>query len=140
MKRIKGYVRYMDDFILIHEDKEHLKHCLVEITRMLNELGLELNEKKTGIQPVKHGIHFLGFSFRLTETGKVIQTLLHKKVSKERRKLRKIADMVNKGQMTREHADECYQAWKAHVSKGNCRSLLVKMDSFYFNLYAGQEV
>lgn len=134
--RIKGYVRYMDDFILIHEDKEHLKHCLVEITRILKDLNLELNEKKTGIQPVKNGIHFLGFSFRLTDTGRVVQTVLHKKISKERRKLRKIVDLVKRGQMTRQHADECYQAWKAHVGKGNCQSLLSKMDSYYVSLYA----
>ena len=134
--RIKGYVRYMDDFILIHESKEHLKHCLVEITRILSELDLELNEKKTGIQPVSNGIHFLGFSFRLTDTGRVVQTVLHKKISKERRKLRKIVGLVKSGQMTRQHADECYQAWKAHVGKGNCRSLLSKMDSYYVSLYA----
>lgn len=134
--RIKGYVRYMDDFILIHEDKEHLKHCLSEITRMLHNMELELNEKKTGIQPVKYGIHFLGFSFRLTDTGRVIQTLLHKKVSKQRRKLRKLVDLVDNGKMTRQRADECYQAWRSHVSKGNCRGLLSKMDSYYVSLYA----
>ena len=134
--RIKGYVRYMDDFILIHQDKAHLQYCLVEITRILGELGLELNEKKTGIQPVKNGIHFLGFSFRLTDTGRVLQTVLHKKVSKERRKLRKLVDRVNAGEMTRQHVDECYKAWRAHVEKGNCQSLLSRMDSYYVSLYA----
>ncbi len=134
--RIKGYVRYMDDFILIHEDKEHLKRCLSEITGYLHGIGLEINEKKTGIQPVKSGIHFLGFSFRLTETGKVIQTVLHKKVSKERRKLRKLVRRVEAGEMTREHVDECYKAWRAHVEKGNCQSLLSRMDSYYAKLYA----
>lgn len=133
--RIKGYVRYMDDFILIHEDKEHLKRCLVEITRILTDLGLELNEKKTGIQPVRNGIHFLGFSFRLTDTGKVLQTVLHKKISKERRKLRKLVDRVNAGEMTKQHVDECYKAWRAHVEKGNCQSLLSRMDSYYVSLY-----
>ena len=134
--RIKGYVRYMDDFILIHEDKDHLKYCLGEITRMLSDLGLELNEKKTGIQPVKNGIHFLGFSFRLTDTGKVLQTILHKKISTERRKLRKLVDKVKAGEMTKQHVDECYQAWRSHVDKGNCQSVLSKMDSYYVNLYA----
>lgn len=134
--RIKGYVRYMDDFILIHEDKEHLKYCLSEITRMLSDIGLELNEKKTGIQSINQGIHFLGFSFRLTDTGRVVQTVLHKKISKERRKLRRMVDQVKTGKMTRQHVDECYKAWKAHVGKGNCRSLLSKMDSYYVSLYA----
>ena len=34
---IKYYVRYMDDMILIHEDKEYLKYCWKEIEK---ELGL----------------------------------------------------------------------------------------------------
>ena len=134
--RIKGYVRYMDDFILIHEDRDHLKRCLSEITDHLHGIGLELNTKKTVIQPVRNGIHFLGFSFRLTESGKVLQTVLHKKVSKERRKLRKLVQRVKAGEMTKQHVDECYKAWKAHVAKGNCQSLLSRMDSYYVSLYA----
>ena len=33
--RIKYYVRYMDDFILFHEDREYLKYCLGEIEKKL---------------------------------------------------------------------------------------------------------
>ena len=29
--RIKHYIRYMDDFILVHEDKEYLRQCKKEI-------------------------------------------------------------------------------------------------------------
>lgn len=133
--RIKGYVRYMDDFILIHEDKEHLKTCRREIEKRLNELGLRLNEGKTGIQRISAGIHFLGFSFRLTKTGKVVRTVLHRKISKERRKLRKLSDLVRRGQMERKHADECYKAWRAHVSKGNTAGLIRRMDAYYAGLY-----
>lgn len=25
---IKGYIRYMDDFILVHKDKNYLRYCL----------------------------------------------------------------------------------------------------------------
>ena len=133
--RIKGYVRYMDDFILIHEDKEHLKVCQKEIEKRLNDLGLELNHKKTGIQPISQGVHFLGFSFRLTESGKVLMILEHKKVSKERRKLKKLSALVKSGEMTKQHADDCYNAWKAHASKGNCKTLIARMDAYYNSLF-----
>ena len=133
--RIKGYVRYMDDFILIHEDREHLRRCLKEIAERLRALGLEVNRKKTGIQPIRHGIHFLGFSFRLTGTGKVLQTLLHKKISKQRRRLKKLAVLVRAGKMTKRHADECYKAWRAHVSKGNCAGAIARMDRYYKDLF-----
>ena len=44
--KIKYYTRYMDDLILLHEDKEHLKACLAEIRAFAAEkLKLEFNEK-----------------------------------------------------------------------------------------------
>ena len=44
--RIKGYVRYMDDFILIHRNKQYLQNCLKEINKVCNEeLNLKLNQK-----------------------------------------------------------------------------------------------
>lgn len=36
---IKHYERYMDDFILIHENKEHLQYCHTAITEELQLLG-----------------------------------------------------------------------------------------------------
>lgn len=133
--QIKGYVRYMDDFILVHEDKEHLRRCLAVITKMLGDLGLSISEKKTGIQPVGQGIHFLGFSHRLTETGKVISTVHHKKISKERRKLRKLAAFVGAGRITRTKADKCLESHLAHIGKGDCHELYLNTKAFYAGLY-----
>ena len=59
---IKFYGRYMDDFYLIHEDKEYLKYCLREITAYVGNLGLELNEK-TQIYPLRNGIDFFGVPY-----------------------------------------------------------------------------
>lgn len=58
---IEMYGRYVDDFFLIHEDKEYLKRCLYGIERFLHdELHLRLNPKKVYLQPVNHGVKFLG--------------------------------------------------------------------------------
>lgn len=72
---IKGYVRYTDDFILIHCDKRYLQYCLEEINKVCNEkLNLELNQKiQIGI--TYNGIDFLGFNHILTDSGKVIRKL-----------------------------------------------------------------
>lgn len=57
--RIKSYVRYMDDMILIHRDKKYLSECKNKIEKLCNNLlALELNEK-TGIRMIKNGIDFL---------------------------------------------------------------------------------
>lgn len=60
-KGISMYGRYVDDFFLIHEDKDYLKSSLHDIASFLNdELHLELNYKKTILQPVSYGLKFLG--------------------------------------------------------------------------------
>ena len=63
---IKCYVRYMDDFILFHEDREYLKYCLGEIEKKLAEVKLKLN-KKTQILEIHHGFCFLGYRFILED-------------------------------------------------------------------------
>ena len=74
--RIKYYVRYMDDFLLIHPDKEYLRYCQKEIEIFLAGLHLELNEK-TNIFPLRHGVDFLGFHTYITESGQIIRKLRH---------------------------------------------------------------
>lgn len=59
---IKYYIRYMDDFILIHHDKEYLKYCLEEIRKFVEKERLELN-KKTNIYSMHNGITFIGFKY-----------------------------------------------------------------------------
>ena len=43
--KIKYYIRYQDDFLLIHNDKEYLKYCLERIKLFLINEKLELNKK-----------------------------------------------------------------------------------------------
>ena len=115
-KRIKYYVRYMDDLILIHEDKEVLKDCLNYIREELEKLGLKLSVKKTQIFPLSQPIHFLGYSYLLTDTGKVVKKVLPDKVAHERRKLKRMAQLVINGNMSREKFVKCFEAWLAHAT------------------------
>jgi len=57
--KIKYYIRYQDDMILIHHDKEYLKYCLKEIEKELNKLDLKIN-KKTKIYKSDDNINFIG--------------------------------------------------------------------------------
>ena len=45
--RIKYYLRYMDDFILLHHDKDYLESCRLKISSKLAEIQLELHPKKS---------------------------------------------------------------------------------------------
>ncbi len=84
---IKYYIRYMDDFILIHHDKEYLKKCLNLINKKLSSLKLSLN-KKTQIYNLKSGVNFLGYKFIL-KNKKLIILLNNQTRKKIKRKLRK---------------------------------------------------
>lgn len=84
---IKYYIRYMDDFILIHHDKEYLKKCLNLINKKLSYLKLSLN-KKTQIYNLKSGVNFLGYKFIL-KNKKLVILLNNQTRKKIKRKLRK---------------------------------------------------
>ena len=133
--KIKYYIRYMDDFILIHEDREYLKYCETEIRKKLSEYGFTFNEKKTRIYPLTDGILFLGFTFKISKTGKIYKQINPRNVKMERKKLVRMVHKAKRGELTREKVDECYQSWRNHASKGNSFRLLERMDKFYSNLW-----
>lgn len=132
---IKYYIRYMDDFILIHHDKAHLEKCRRQIEEWLSEMGLRLNGKKTQLSPITQPIPFLGFSFRLTDTGKVVKKIRPERISHERRKLRKLVQRAKEGLMSKSDVDKCYQSWKAHAYYGDTHNLILQMDKFYKDLW-----
>lgn len=58
--KLEQYVRYVDDAIIICENKEKLKNTIPKIKKKLKETHQILNEKKTKIDTVYHGVKFLG--------------------------------------------------------------------------------
>ena len=126
---ISRYGRYMDDFYLIHHDKEYLKECLVRLQNIVSELKLELNGK-TQIVPFHKGIRYLGFHHYVTADGKYIRKLTGEKKRSIRKKLKKKAAMVKSGKMTEKQFRNDYQCWKAHVKHGNCVKLCSSMDRY----------
>lgn len=59
--KIHYYIRYMDDIIILHKDKQELHKMKSAIENFINErLGLCLNDK-TAIRPVTMGIEFVGY-------------------------------------------------------------------------------
>lgn len=58
--RAKHYIRYVDDFVLLHESPQQLNAWLAEIEDFLLTLGARINPSKTILQPVDRGIDFVG--------------------------------------------------------------------------------
>lgn len=58
---IRYYGRYVDDFVLIHPDKEYLKYLISHLSNfLLQNLQLVLHPKKIYLQHYSKGVKFLG--------------------------------------------------------------------------------
>jgi retron-type reverse transcriptase len=60
--KVKYYIRYADDFVILSDDKKYLEKILPKLHIFLNEqLHLTLHEHKTYIKTYASGIDFLGW-------------------------------------------------------------------------------
>lgn len=132
---VRYYIRYMDDFLLLHEDKEYLDYCKTQIEAYLKNLKFDVNHKKTRVFPLNSGIEFLGFNFKLTESGKVLMQIRSDSVKRVRKKLRRLVQKSKRGELPRSSVDASYQAWRQHASKGNSFHLIQRMDKYYKDLW-----
>lgn len=134
---VKYYGRYMDDFYLIVESKDYAKWCLNAIYEFVHSLGLELNGK-TQIIPFKNGIKFCGFHTYVTQDGNVIRKLKNENKRAAKKKFKRMAYLVSNGKLSRVKFDESYNAWKNHISHGNCVKLGYEMDKYVERLLEGE--
>lgn len=132
---VKHYIRYMDDLILIHEDRGFLERCSEAIALELQKLGFEINHKKTRIYDLRKGIVFLGFRFWLTDSGKVVMNADPAKIKTARKKYRRLVAKARRGELSRESVDASWGTWIDHLSKGNSFKLITKLNEYYKKLW-----
>lgn len=85
--KIKLYIRYVDDFIVLNDDKKALRDLKGEVEAFLKrKLRLALN-RKSGIAPVDRGVDFLGY--RTWADYKVIRKRSIRNIRRAIRKLKK---------------------------------------------------
>ncbi|PJE74470.1 MAG: hypothetical protein COV01_00320 [Candidatus Taylorbacteria bacterium CG10_big_fil_rev_8_21_14_0_10_41_48] len=60
--KVKYYIRYADDFVIMSDDYAHLEALLPELSKfLLQELGLSLHPDKVFIKTLASGVDFLGW-------------------------------------------------------------------------------
>lgn len=59
--KAKYYIRYVDDFVILHKSKKRLEHFLRKIREFIPNIKLELHPDKCGIICLRNGITFLGY-------------------------------------------------------------------------------
>ncbi len=117
--KIKYYSRYMDDFVLLHPDREYIKECLKLIGVFLkDELQLQLNPKSQ-VFPVRNGVDYLGFHTYLTETGKVISKLRRSSKARIKRKVNKFNQLYAAGEMDLPAVQQSLASWLGHARHGH---------------------
>lgn len=132
--KIKVYVRYMDDAVIVHEDKQYLQYCKDKIAQFLSAIKLKLNQK-TQLYPLKRGIIMLHWRIIVTITGKVVVHKHRVKINRERRKLRKQKKLLDAGSLTMRDIEISFQCWQAHVLQQNCYMQAIRMRRFYYWLF-----
>lgn len=56
-----GVIRYADDFVIIHQNRQILDLCVLEAKLFLKNVGLEISEEKSKMRDAREGFLFLGF-------------------------------------------------------------------------------
>lgn len=93
--KVKYYIKYMDDFILIDKDKSKLEKILVLLEKELKEVyKLKLNKNKCKISHIKEGIVFLGYRYRVLNNKTIInlEKSVKKRITKRIKEVRYLYD------------------------------------------------
>ena len=123
--RCRGYLRYMDDFLLFSDSKEVLWHWKRAVRERLARLRITLHERASTVYPVTNGIPFLGF--RLYPD--------HRRLKRRNgemfgRRLKRHYRALARGEIDLETMNTSVRGWIAHAEHGDTwrlrRSLLAK--------------
>ncbi|MBI2547277.1 MAG: hypothetical protein HYW23_02415 [Candidatus Aenigmarchaeota archaeon] len=119
--KAKYYIRYVDDFVILHDSKERLLLYKWLITNFLKQrLNLELHPGKSKIVPLHNGVTLLGFRvfyhYKLPRKSNL---------DKFERKLNNLC--VNGGGTIGDKASKMLEGWFGYVMHGNTYKLRKKI-------------
>ena len=114
----KYYIRYMDDGVILSNDKAYLKWCLKKIRKIMAQYQLTLNKKTCIMNVSKNGIDFLGFHYYIMNQ-KVIMKV--RKITKKRlrQKMKKLDYLYSKKKITEKDIMQVIASYQGHLKYGN---------------------
>jgi retron-type reverse transcriptase len=126
--REKYYLRYCDDFIILSENKQHLKNLILVIREFLmNTLQLELHPKKVGIRKLIQGIDFVGYV--LFERYTLVRTRTKQRM---KRRLQKGHKSYLSGKIDAASMDQQVQSYLGILSHANQHDLSEAIKNAYW--------
>ena len=140
------FVRYADDFVCLHPEKEVIERAKVILQEWLKEAGLEISEKKTRITHTSSGFDFLGFNIRQYKVGKYnsgksrngkrlgFKTLIKPSKDKVKKHYEKIAEVISSYNSAPQRAmvlrlNPIIRGWAKYYSTGVSKATFSKLDN-----------
>lgn len=110
--RKRWYARYMDDFYIICRTKEEAKELLEFLVKKYKEFHIDLNLKKTQIVKLSHGFVWLQDRIYLLPSGRIVDKPGRTAITRNRRKLKKIAKRFERGEIS---FDSVFTFYNSHI-------------------------
>ena len=135
--RARYYIRYVDDFVILHPSRRTLEQYKSVIDKFLREkLDLKLHPDKSQILKLEKGIGFLGF--RIFYHHKL---LARKNMRRFEKKMEGIKHEYSEGKIDREKVIERLEGWLAYASHANTHKYRKRLTSkFNCSFPARQEM
>lgn len=121
--RIKYYARYMDDGILIVENKKMAKDILNKIEFFVNnKLNLKLNKKSTYF-PLKQGCLFCGYRIYLHH-----KLIKRSNINRMKKRIKKWNREWESKQYNFQYWRQSFYSWKGYAEFANSKNLIKKLE------------
>lgn len=91
-----GFIRYADDFVIIHENEEIIKLAIEETKQWLSLIGLEISEEKTKIRKAANSFDFLGFSITLIKQKQIYKVKITPSKKNRKAIIEKISTILSR--------------------------------------------
>ncbi|MFH1503415.1 MAG: RNA-directed DNA polymerase [Candidatus Diapherotrites archaeon] len=119
--KVKYYVRYVDDFVILNTSKRQLLIWKEQINKFLREeLKLELHSDKSKVINISKGVNFVGF-----------RNFYNYKLLRKRNihNMRMKINLFNKKEISYKELFDSFQGWNAYAKWGNNYNLTKKLFS-----------
>lgn len=130
---VRRYIRYMDDLVLVHDDKRQLRMWQQQITVFLrDELCLSVHPRKTRLFPAHLGVEFVGY--RIWRHKIRVRSSTVKLI---KRRWGQLLDQYQRGAISNHMLRETFYSWVAHMQHASPREtnqLIRKLHTGYTNV------
>jgi len=116
--RCKYYIRYVDDFVILDNDKTKLNELKFMISEYLQNLRLKIHTNKSQVYQVKSGVNFLGY-----KVFKMHRLLLNSAVIRFMKRMRYYQKQYYDWNLELEKLLMSFQSWNAFAAFGNTNRL-----------------